>query len=435
MKIIPLCLTTLLALFLSLPAAGAEDHSLPWPEFRGPSQDGHAAPESRVPTKWGELENVRFRTAIPGEGWSSPVVGDGLVWMTTSLGEGRELRVVAVDAATGEVRHDRVVFEVEKPAHKNELNSYASPTPALAPGRVYVHFGSNGTACLDATTGKTIWERRDLECDHEQGPGSSPILVGDLLVFNMDGVDLQYVVALDRNTGETRWKTTRSVDLSVRRPTMRKGYSTPIRYEVKGKTRLISSGAEATAAYDLESGEEVWSIRHQGFSMSSRPILGDGLVYLNTGYMRPNLLAVRPDGTGDVTDKKGAVAWETKRSVPSMSSPILVDGRIFMATENGTVTALDAATGERAWQKRVGGKFYASPVLVNGLLYFSNREGQTFVIRPGAEYDEVAVNRLGAGCMSSHAVAGNALFIRTETNLYRIEAGEADKKTDAADSQ
>lgn len=370
--------------------------------------------------RWNEKENVRWKVSIPGTAWSSPVVWDGQVWVTTASPKGHMMGVVAVDVVTGKKIHERLLIENEKPAEKNPLNSYASPTPVIEEGRVYVHFGSYGTACLDTRTGKTLWERSDLPCDHATGPGSSPILHGDLLIFHMDGRDVQYVVALDKKTGKTRWKTDRTIDLSKQAPDMRRAFSTPIVIDVDGAPRLISTGSQATYAYEPSTGKEVWRLYHKGFSQSSRPVLGDGLLFLNTGFVRPQLLAVRPGGKGDVTGKD-AIAWTARRSVPTMPSPLFLDGRIYIVSDGGVASCLDAKTGKSLWRERIGGEHSASPIHAGGRIYFFDREGGTVVISPGPTFKKLAENRLDSGFMASAAVVGDAFIFRTKKHLYRIE--------------
>lgn len=389
-----------------------------WPDFRGPRRDGHA-PSARVPLEWSEKKNVRWKTPIRGQGWSSPVVESDKIWLTSATSKGHEMFVLALDLASGEEILARTLFHNEEPEPKNALNSYASPSPVIDEGRVYVHFGTYGTACLSTASGATIWQRRDIRCDHMEGPGSSPVLVGDLLIFNVDGGDVQYVIALDKETGKTKWKTERSENLQQFVPDRRKAYSTPIVLEVDGEQRLISSGARATVAYDPVSGKELWKLRHEGFSMSSRPIAGSGLLFLNTGFMRPRLLAVRPDGEGDVTDDN--VVWTCHRNVPTIPSPLHVGGRLYMVSDNGILTCLAAKTGKRLWRERLDGPHCASPVYAAGRIYFFDRDGRTVVVAPGPEYRELAVNELDDGFMASPAVVGNAFILRTRTHLYRIE--------------
>jgi outer membrane protein assembly factor BamB len=418
-------LRALTVMLMSAAAVGQSDDSPTWPEYRGPTRDGHA-PRAEIPLRWGEKDNVRWKTPIRGSGWSSPVVVDGRIWLTSATEDGREMFAVAVDAESGEIAHDRRVFSVEAPESKNRLNSYASPSPTVEAGRVYVHFGTYGTACLDADSGKTLWERRDVHCDHMEGPGASPILLDDLLVVNMDGGDVQYVIALDKVTGETRWKAERSEALDKLVPDMRKAYSTPIVIEVDGARRLISSGAGATVAYDPKSGRELWKVRHGGFSMSSRPVVSGDMLVLNTGYMRARLVAVRTGGAGDVTDSN--VVWTYRRGVPNMSSPLLVGERLYMVSDQGIASCIDISGGERIWQQRIEGQHCASPLYAAGRIYFFDREGRSVVIAPGDEYRELAINQLDDGCMASPAVVGDALVLRTKTHLYRIERGSSPTK-------
>ena len=394
-----------------------------WPDFRGPTADGHA-PEADLPLEWSEERNVTWKTAIHGRGWSTPVVQDGLAWMTTADDQGRVLGVVCVDFADGAVRHDLRLFEVETPQERKALNSYASPSPVIEAGRVYVHFGAEGTACMDTQTAQVLWRRRDLRCEHLVGPGSSPILYGELLIFHVDGADVQYVVALDKRSGETVWRTERSVDFERVAPDLRKAFSTPILINHGGREQLISTGANASMAYDPRDGRELWKVVFSGFSQSSRPIAGEGMVFLNTGFMKPELWAVKTDGTGDITASH--VVWKRRRAVPTMASPLLTDGRLFLVSDGGVVSCLAADSGKELWRERIGGEHSASPLLAAGRLYFFDRTGQTTVIEPTDHLQVLARNELADGFMASPAVVGDALLLRTKTHLYRIEerAGE-----------
>jgi len=396
-----------------------------WPEFRGPRGDGHA-PEARVPLRWSEAENVRWKPPVPGRAWSSPVVWGGKVWVTTAAEKGEHMGVMALDLRTGAVLHQRRLLENEEPAPRNALNSYASPSPVIEEGRVYLHFGSYGTFCLDTGTGETVWARRDLPCDHKEGPGSSPFLFEDLLILHMDGIDVQYVVALEKGSGETRWKTARTFDLSAMDTDMHKAYTTPIVVTLDGEPRLVSTAAEGTFVYDPRTGKELWRLRHKGFSQSSRPVFGGGLVYLNTGYVRPRLLAVRLEGAGHVKTED-VVAWTHTRSGPTMPSPLLVGPDLYIVSNGGVVSCLDAKTGATAWRERVGGEHSASPVFVDGRLYFFDRQGGTAVIAPGRVFKKLAANRLDDGFMASPAVVDDGFVLRTKTHLYRIGARGEDR--------
>lgn len=400
----------------SLRCASAADA---WPQFRGPSGDGYAVADA-LPITWSETENVAWKTPIHGRGWSSPVVWGEQVWMTTATEDGHEMFAVCVAFDSGKILHDVNVFTNEEIVQKmGPTNSYASPTPVIEEGRVYVHFGVYGTACLDTTTGKVLWQRRDIHCDHFVGPGSSPILWDDLMIFHMDGIDVQYVIALDKQTGRTVWKTARSVDFTGIPGDFRKAYSTPLVIETGSTQQLISIGAQGSYAYAPATGEELWRVRHKGFSNVSRPLFGHGLVYVNSAYPKASLIAVRPDGRGDVTQSH--VAWKFSKGVPVKPSPVLVGGWIFAVSDKGIATCIEATTGELIWQERLGGQYSASPIHADGRIYFFSHDGKATVIEAAGEYKELAVNQLDAGFMASPAVAGNALILRTKTHLYRVE--------------
>jgi len=404
-------------LLMVSPAAAPAGDS--WPQFRGPTGDGHAD-ATGLPLHWSETENVIWKVPIHGRAWSSPVVLDGQVWLTTATEDGLEMFAVCVDLDSGEVLHDLRVFtnrEITQEMHS--LNSFASPTPVVEKGRVWVHFGVYGTACLDTASGKVLWQRRDLHCDHFRGPGSSPILWGGLLIFPMDGIDVQYVVALDKETGRTVWKTDRSIDLEAFNPDFRKAYSTPLVVEAAGRTQLISTGAQGSYSYDPATGKELWRVTVPGFSNASRPLFGGGLVLVNSGFGRAQLWAVRPDGEGDVTETH--VVWKATKGIPVKPTPVLVDGLIYMADDRGVASCLELATGETVWQERLGGQFSASPIYADGRIYFFSHDDAATVIRPGRTFQALATNRLDAGCMASPAVVGKALIVRTKTHLYRIE--------------
>ena len=393
----------------------AEDN---WPQFRGPRGDGTSNAVG-LPVTWSETEHVRWKTAIHGRGWSSPVVWGNQAWMTTASDDGRQRFAVAVDVRSGQVVHDVRVFEVETPEAIQALNSYASPTPVIEEGRVWVHFGSVGTACLDTASGKILWTRRDLNCDHFRGAGSSPILFGRLLILHFDGIDVQYLAALDKTSGQTVWRTDRSTDFAGADGDLRKAYSTPLTAEVGGRTLLLSPGAKAAMAYLPETGKEVWKIRYGGFSNTSRPLFGGGLAFLNTGFGKPELWAVRPDGEGDVTDTH--VVWRLNKSVPAKPSPLLIGELIYMVDDRGVASCVEAKTGDVVWHERIGGEHSASPIYADGRIYVFDQDGKATVLAPGREFKVLTTNRLEAGCMASPAVVGQSLLVRTKTALYRIE--------------
>ncbi len=388
-----------------------------WLEFRGPTGQG-ITDSKGVPETWNETDNVRWKAAIPGKGWSSPVVLGNQVWMTTALDDGHSLHAVCVDYKTGNVTHDVEVFKVDHPPRLNPKNSHASPTPVLEPGRVYVYFGTNGCACLNTDTAEILWTNRELKHDHSVGPGSSPILYGNLLIVNCDGMDVQFVVALDKRTGHIVWKTNRSgkPDNDENR---RKAFCTPLVIDVDGEKQLISPGAGQVAAYSPTSGDEIWKVRFDGYSNVPRPVFAEGLLFIGTGYDRAQLWAVRPGGKGDLTSTN--VAWKLTRDCPLEPSAIYDGSRLYIVSDNGVATCLDPKTGKEHWRKRLGGDFAASPILAEGRIYFFSENGDTTVIRPADSYEQLAVNHIDGRIMASPAVIGRSFVLRTDTSLYRIE--------------
>jgi outer membrane protein assembly factor BamB len=408
----------LVTFFLAADAPAGEN----WPQFRGLDGTGRSD-ATGLPVRWSEKENVVWKTPIHDKGWSSPVVWGNQVWLTTGRADGKELFALCIDRATGKILHDRKVFDVAEPAYCHPFNSYASPTPFIEEGRVYVHFGTYGTACLDTATGKTLWERRDLHCDHYRGPGSSPILYGGLLFVHFDGIDVQYLVALDKATGKTVWQKKRAIEYGTDNGDLKKAYSTPRVIMVKGQPQLISPAAVATIAYDPKTGDELWKVYHGGMNVAAPPQqTADGKLILCTGDLGLRLLAVRPDGRGDVT--KTHIDWSFNRGVPSRTSPMLLDDKLCLVNEAGILTCISARTGTQLWQERVVGQYSASPIYADGKLYLFNEGGKSVVGEPGKAWKSLAVNQLDEGCMATPAVAGKALFLRTKTHLYRIDQKE-----------
>jgi outer membrane protein assembly factor BamB len=389
-----------------------------WNQFRGPDGNGWAR-SATLPLEWSETGGVRWKTPIDGKAWSSPVVWDKRVWLTSATPDGSRLGAICVDGETGTIVHDVTVFEIAEPMFCYPYNSYASPTPVVEQGRLWVHYGSAGTACLDTDTGQILWTRQDLPCDHFRGPGSSPIVWQDLMIVHFDGFDLQYVIALNRETGETVWKVDRAIDYGSDDGDMKKAYCTPTVIEHQGRRQLISPAAVATVAYDPATGEELWKVYHGGYNAAARPLYDHGLVFINTeGGLR--LLAVRPDGSGDVT--RSHIAWDYGKSTPTRASQLIVGQHFYMINDRGIVSCLEARTGELCWTHRMGGRHSASPIHADGRIYFFDEDGTSRVIEANPRrFRLLAENQLAAGCMASPAVLGQALIVRTKTHLYRIE--------------
>ena len=395
--------------------------------FRGPHGNGAVA-DARLPLRWSETNNVRWKIAVPYVGWSSPVVQGDQIWVTSATAKGQDFFAFCVDVTSGRILFEKHLFHADAPEPLgNAVNGYASPSPAIEKGRVYVHFGSYGTACLDTATGDVLWKREDLKCRHYRGPGSSVILYRDLLILTFDGVDVQYVTALDKRTGKTVWKSDRTTkwnDLDEkgqpkREGDFRKGFATPLVIDVGGKEQLISSGSSMLFAYEPDTGKEIWRVRNTAHTPAVSPIFSGGLVLAVTGHGDAEMLAIRPDGTNDVTDSH--VVWRAAgKDVPQTPSPVTLDGLLYMLADHGALTCLETGSGKTVWREPIGGSYLASPIYDGERIYFFGASGKTTVIRAGRTFEKLAENQLSSGFMASPAVAGNSLILRTKTHLYSV---------------
>ena len=395
--------------------------------FRGPQGNGSVT-GACLPLYWSETNNVRWKIAIPDSGWSSPVVQDGKTWVTSATKDGHDYYAYGVDVTSGKLLFEKHVFHADTPEPLgNAVNGYASPSPAIEKGRVYVHFGSYGTACLDTNTGDVLWKRADLTCRHYRGPGSSAILYRDLLILTFDGVDVQYVVALNKRTGQTVWKSDRTIEWKdldengkpKREGDFRKGFATPLVIDVGGKTQLISPASSALFSYEPGTGKELWRVRNTAYTPAVMPVFGDGLVLAVTGHGAAEMLAIRPDGTNDVTESH--VVWRVAgKDVPITPSPVVLGGLLFMLADNGVVTCLETGTGKMVWRELIGGNFLASPIQDGERIYFFSAAGKTTVILADRTFKKLAENHLASGFMASPAVVENSLILRTKTHLYRV---------------
>ena len=413
----------------------ADEPVTDWPQFRGATGQGIVA-SSQLPVTWSDRRNILWKTPIKGLGYSSPVVRDNRIWLTTALPDEGRLLVLKLDLSSGQPLLEVPVFEHDRLWAIHWKNSHASPTPVLADGRCYVHFGSHGTAALDED-GRVLWKQRLLYY-HHHGPGSSPVLSGKTLILICDGLDHsfyddrvipepiapQFVAGLDADTGDIKWLTRREG---------RHSYATPLEITVEGKQQVVCPGGSFVAAYDPETGAELWRVRHNGYSLVPRPVFGHGLVFVCTGYDEPTLLAIRPTGSGDVTDSH--VVWKSDDAVPLNPSPVLSDDALFTLSDNGVVTCYEAATGKVRWKKRVGGNYSASPLLAGQKLYMLNESGTTLVANIGGSYKLLSRNLLDGRTLSSLSAAGQSLLLRTDSHLLRIEGTVADDDTPPPDSQ
>jgi outer membrane protein assembly factor BamB len=406
---------TLTPLFLSLSssATAAQD----WPEFRGPTGQGISTAKN-VPIHWNATSNVVWKVEIPGEGWSSPVLVNGKIYLTTATADSTNtsLRALCVDAKDGRIQWNVEVLKPDSDATQviHKKNGLASPTPIVRDGLVYVHFGHMGTAALDLA-GKILWQQTTLKYPPMHGNGGSPALIGDTLVINCDGETDPFVAALNAKTGAVRWRTPRNIASS--RPF---SFSTPLSIEVDGATQIISPGSGLVGGYDLKDGREIWRARYgDGFSVVSRPVFAHGLLYISSSFMRPVLYAIKPAAAkGDVTDTH--VAWSYSKGIPNTSSPLVVGDELYCVSDSGIATCLDARTGSLHWSERLGGGFSASPVLAEGRVYFQNEEGVGTVLKAGKTFEVLAKNDLGERTLASPAVTDNTLFLRSQSHLWRI---------------
>jgi outer membrane protein assembly factor BamB len=385
-----------------------------WPQFRGPNGDGTTG-VGDLPVTWSEQKNIRWKISLRGEGWSSPVIAARRIWMTSSLNDGRSLRALCVDAESGQLLQDIEVFRIKMPEPiENKANTHASPTPLLDRGRLFVSYGAQGNAALDANTGRILWRNQELRFSHDNnGPGSSPIVCSNLLIVACDGPHQPYIAALKADSGQTAWIAHRSKKAG-------KAFSTPIVLTVDGKTWLLSVASMRCSAYDPIDGREFWAIDLPGNTIVPSPVVRKDVAYLCTGFPKAEFWAVRLAGTGLVSEAE-AVLWKYKKQVPQVSSPIIADDKVYFISDSGIVTCVNADTGQEIFSTRLGGTFYASPVAAAGKIYFPDIAGKTFVLATRSPAVILSTNVLAAGCYASPAVTGKALYLRTTSNLYRVE--------------
>jgi outer membrane protein assembly factor BamB len=441
MRYRPTCLLILILPILH-PAAAADL----WPQFRGQNGDGIVHDQS-IPVNFSETENVTWKTELPGRAWSSPIVADDVIWVTTAiervpteeervamLREGGieekkikqlaiaksiELKLLAISFESGSLLRTIDLVTISKPDPIHAVNSYASPTPVIDGPHIYCHFGTYGTFCIDRSSGDQVWQRQ-LPLDHSVGPGSSPFIYNDLLVLIQDGIERQYVIALNKASGETVWEKDRP-EMEAASGDQKKAYCTPILItDKRGREQLICMASQWMLAYEPNTGNEIWRVNHgKGFSVVPRPVYADGVVYFSTGFGKPQLWAVRVDGDGDVTDSH--VEWTVLQGIPAKPSPLLHDGLIYVIADNGVASCFNTADGEQVWKQRIGGDYSSSPILAGGHIYFGSHDGKVTVLKPGRDGEIVSENQIEGQIMASPAVVDNAMILRTDKAIYRIE--------------
>jgi hypothetical protein len=393
-----------------------------WPQFRGPTAQGIST-ETNPPLKWSATENVAWKTGLPGESWSSPVVWGDRVFLTTATEGGESCHVLSLDRRTGAIIWDKEVFR-QVPRHKQARNTFATPTPATDGERVYAVF-SDGSIVALKFDGSTAWVNRDHKFFGEHGLGSSPILHNGLLILALDGSsdaedkklgwqkpwDQSRVIAVDAKTGRDRWQ--------GRRGLSRISHGAPCIGEQDGRAQVVTEAGDVVQGFDFKTGDLLWSSQVIGEGKVPSAVLGEGLVFTSGGWGgKETIKAFRLGGSGDL--KETNLVWEQKKGMPKVPSMIYVKPHLFAITDGGVATCMTAATGEIVWQERVGGNFAASPVAAAGRIYFVGDNGETTVIEAGAEFKVLARNALGERVQASPAVSPRQIFIRTEKNLFCI---------------
>lgn len=434
MRILP----ALALLFTSVPVIGQAASN--WPQWRGPGGQGHAE-ATGLPLTWSESSGIAWKRELPGRGYSSPVIWGSQIWVTTAVEQAASaeetkrrleankgdqpltvlasvsLRAICIDRGNGEIISDTELLNVKEPQWVHQLNSYASPTPVIEEGRLYAHFGTFGTACISTESSSVLWRNQETQIMHENGPGSTPVLWQDKLIFHCDGSDKQFVCALDKNSGKMAWKTDRSGSMHDN-PQFKKAYGTPLMVDMNGQPTAVSTGADWIYGYDPATGRELWKVPYGqlGFSMSPRPVAGLGMIFFGTSFGKPEVFALKYEGL-----KTPEVVWHSFKNGPNIPSPLLAGDELYTISDGGIFSCLEARTGKDHYRERVGGKFTSSPLLADGRIYLCSREGVTTVLKPGSKFEVLAQNKLEGSIMSSPAALDGALFIRTDKALYRIK--------------
>jgi outer membrane protein assembly factor BamB len=397
-----------------------------WTHFRGSDMNGHAAVKT-APLQWNDSTNVEWKVPVKGLGWSSPVVFGNQIWITSAAKDGKEFYTLCFDLKTGKLIDEKTIFTAEDPQRIHGTNSYATPTPCIEEGFVYVHYGHFGTACINTNNFEVVWKREDMPCDHMQGPASSLILHKNMLIVHLEGTKDPYVAALDKKTGKTIWKSVRPAEIyDPLEPVFRKSYQTPIVIEADGKELLISNSAFLCFAHDVNTGEVIWTIEYGYDSTVSQPLYWDGMVYVNSGWIfldnQPYFTrqyAVDPTGKGDVT--KTHVKWMYEDEVPQIPTPVIVDGRMYMVHDRGMATCIDAKTAKVIWKQELKGNFNSSPVYAGGNIYFFNVKGDCTIIKPGDSFQLVAENSISETVKAVPVFINDKMVLKTEKHLYLIK--------------
>ncbi len=410
-------LSILVVLLVLAPSLRGEN----WPCFRGPGRQGMSQ-EKGVPTEWSATSNVRWKTEIPGVGWSSPVVFADRIFVTTATEGGESLHLIRLDRRSGEVVWDREIARQEA-GHKQRFNSYASSTPATDGERIYA-IACDGRIMAIDMDGKIEWTNEEFDYYSEHGLAISPVLYEDLVIVAFDwsgrppdsklgwqtAWDKAVILAVDKNTGKTRWR--------GRRGSSRIAHVVPQIAKVNGQDQLISGAGDVIQGFDPKTGQRLWTVTSAGEGVVPSVVVGDGLAFTASGFGDSTIRAVRIDGRGDVT--KTHIAWESKDDVPHVPSMLYVSPHLYSVTEGGIAKCFKGATGEVLWRERLGGKVSTSPIWADGKIYFVSEKGETTIVEDGPQFKVVAKNDLDEKCCASLAISQGNIFIRAEKNLYCI---------------
>lgn len=394
----------------------ALSHAADWPAWRGPRGDG-TSDETNIPLRWTAAENIAWKAAIPGWGHSSPIICGDRVFVTSFVEDGGKRTLLCLDRRSGKTLWERVVL-ASPPERKHKFNSYASSTPATDGRHVWVSFLENPDirlACYDMD-GKEAWRASPGTFKSVHGFCSSPLLYKDLVILNCDQDDLAYIVAFDRASGKERWR--------ADRPNRTRSYCGPLIVEADGKTQMVLSGSKCIASYDPATGQQRWILDGPTEQFVASPVFAEGLFFITGGFPQHHFIAIRPDGSGNITQTH--VAWHDDsdfKAVSYVPSPIANGKHFFVVSDGGIASCLEAKTGKSLWREQLGRHHWPSPVSAENRLYFLDDDGNTFVLRAAPKFELLAKNPLGEPCSASPAISQGNIFIRGMTNLWCVGAG------------
>ena len=389
-----------------------------WMRFRGPSGQGISS-ETELPVTWTTKNNIKWKTDLPGKGWSSPIVFKEHIFLTASTEEGVSCQVICINRKDGSTAWATEVHR-QKPGPMRKQNSYATPTPVTDGKYIYSVF-YDGTIIAVDFSGNIVWKNTEVKFFSLHGLGASPMMANGQVIMPFDGSSREetqvgwkipwekaVILSLDAADGSVRWKGERGKS--------RVGHVTPIL--VNNNSQLVSAGGDRVQGFDPITGKRVWSVYSQGEGVTPSPVVGDGLIYTSSGFEAPTLRAIRLDGKGDVT--KTHIAWEQKNGVAALSSLLYVKPYLYSISRDNILHCLEATSGNIVWRQRLSGTYSASPVYADGRVYILSAEGVTLVLSPGAKYDEIARNDISDSCYASMAVSQGNFYIRSARSLFCI---------------